>query len=205
MDTLSRADVANIVASEKGRVKHLVHNHNGNHVIQKSIMRINELVRDDCPTAGKDIEEMAASRELLLSSLGVIIDEITESISDLSMHPYGCRVVQRLIEHCSGPQQARVLDSVVVGIPGADGAAAAGLLESLVEHEYGNYVVQRVLAHGRMSDREAAFNVVRSNVLRLSTQKHSSNVVEMMLTYGDADQRHDIVEEMLTVSMPCLW
>ena len=200
MDTLSRTDVANIVASVRGRVKHLVHDHNGNHVIQKSIMRINEFIRDDCPTDGKDDEEQAASRELLLSSLGIIIDEITENISDLCVHPYGCRVVQRLIEHCSGPQRARVLDSVVVGIPGAEGAVAVGLLGSLVEHEYGNYVVQRVLAHGRMSDREAAFESVRSNVLRLSTQKHSSNVVEMMLTYGDADQRRDIVEEMINVS-----
>ena len=38
------------------------------------------------------------------------------------------------------------------------------------------------------------------DVIKLSMQKHSSNVVQMMFTYGDVAQRHQLVEEILNAS-----
>jgi len=181
LDTLSKEEVANIVASVKGKVWQLVHDHNGNHVIQKSITKINEFFLQS-----KGGEE-DATHPLLVSSLDVIIDEVTESIRELSVHPYGCRVVQRLIENCIGDQKARVLDAVL----------REAMFGTLLNHEYGNYVVQRMLAYGREEDRRAIFERLVGNILALSKQKHSSNVVEMMLTYGDAAQRHEIIDEIL--------
>eukprot|EP00571_Detonula_confervacea_P014742 CAMPEP_0172300530 /NCGR_PEP_ID=MMETSP1058-20130122/2595_1 /TAXON_ID=83371 /ORGANISM="Detonula confervacea, Strain CCMP 353" /LENGTH=532 /DNA_ID=CAMNT_0013010331 /DNA_START=270 /DNA_END=1868 /DNA_ORIENTATION=+ len=183
LDTLDREAVANIVASVKGKVWLLVHHHNGNHVIQKSVTKINEFVQAD-----RDQEDNATT-SLLLSSLDIIIDEVASNIKDLSIHPYGCRVVQRLIEHCSGPQMTNVLD----------GISLEGLYSTLINHEYGNYVIQRVLAYGRPSDKEAVFETIitNNNILKLSKQKHSSNVVEMMLTYGNAEQHQRFIEEML--------
>lgn len=181
LDTLDKDDVANIVASVKGKVWLLVHDHNGNHVIQKSVTKINEFFHQS------QGQEESAINSLLLSSLDIIVDEVTDNIKDLSVHPYGCRVVQRLIEYCSGAQKAKVLDSVL----------QEGLLSMLINHEYGNYVVQRILDYGRASDRVAIFDAITTNILKLSKQKHSSNVVEMMLTHGDAEQRHQIIEEIL--------
>mmetsp|Transcript_32043 Transcript_32043/g.61371 ORF Transcript_32043/g.61371 Transcript_32043/m.61371 type:complete len:623 (+) Transcript_32043:337-2205(+) len=181
LDALNKEDVANIVASVKGKVWLLVHDHNGNHVIQKSVTKINEFFHQS------QGQEDTAEHERLLVSLDIIIGEVTNNIKDLSVHPYGCRVVQRLIENCTGEQKAQVLDSISLG----------GLFEVLINHEYGNYVVQRILAYGRVSDRSAIFDAITTNILKLSKQKHSSNVVEMMLTYGDAGQRHAIIEEII--------
>lgn len=183
LDTLGGEDVARIVSSVKGKVWLLVHDHNGNHVVQKAVTKINELFH-----RGSEDDDPAA-RALLASALDVIVDEVVSGISDLSVHPYGCRVVQRLIENCTGEPRDRVLDGVV----------REGLHAKLADHEYGNYVVQRVLAYGRAEDRAAVFDGVRGNVLELSGRKHSSNVVEMMLTYGDVGQRRAIVDEVVDV------
>ncbi len=193
LDTLDKTDVAAIVSSVKGKVWLLVHDHNGNHVIQKSVTKINELFLQSQGGGQEEEEGPSDETRLLLASLDIIVDEVTDNVKDLSVHPYGCRVVQRLIENCSGPQKTRVLDAVL----------EEGLVGMLIDHEYGNYVVQRVLAYGRPSDRVAVYDAIATNILKLSKQKHSSNVVEMMLTYGDAGQRRRIIEEVMNVSAPC--
>ena len=54
----------------------------------------------------------------------------------LSTHQYGCRVVQRLLEHCTmAKQRASVLGEVLRATP------------ALAQDQYGNYVVQHVLQH----------------------------------------------------------
>lgn len=181
LDTLEVEDVASLVGSLKGKVLLLVHDHNGNHVIQKSVTKINEFCQQ-CQN-----EEECTLIALLLDRLDMIILEVTNNIKDLALHPYGCRVVQRLIENCTGAQKTHVLDSILKD----------SLLSMLINHEYGNYVVQRMLTFGRTSDRVAIFDAISTNIVNMSKQKYSSNVVEMMLTYGDIEQRHQIIEEIL--------
>ncbi|KAL7537460.1 hypothetical protein ACHAWF_005775 [Thalassiosira exigua] len=195
LDTLDEEGVANVVLSVKGKVWNLVHDHNGNHVVQKSITKINELLHkrgghleEEEDDDGEEEPSDDPGRDLLLRGLDVVVDEVLDSVQGMSTHPYGCRVVQRLVEHCVGPPKHRVLD----------GLAKDGLFDVLVDHEYGNYVVQRVLAYGREVDRAAVFDAVVADVTKLSRQKHSSNVVEMMLTYGDEDQQRRIVDAILT-------
>lgn len=201
LDTLTKEDVATIVSSIKGKVSLLVHDHNGNHVIQKSVTKINEffyqaeaLKQATVIHTPKGLsreereEESDADHAMLVDSLDIIITEVNASMKDMAIHPYGCRVVQRLIEHSVDPHKDRVLDCIV----------DEGLFGTLINHEYGNYVVQRVLAYGRESDKVAIFDTITSNILKLSKMKHSSNVVEMMLTYGNVEQRHKIVGEILS-------
>ena len=54
-----------------------------------------------------------------------------------------------------------------------------------------------------LTDKAAVFETItkNNNILKLSKQKHSSNVVEMMLTYGDVEQRHQIIDGILNVSL----
>ena len=136
MDTLDKEDAANIVSSIKGKVYLLVHDHNGNHVIQRSIAKINEYV------ALSDLEDHEVDEPTLnnlITALDIIIDEVTTNMKELAKHPYGCRVVQRLIEHSVGEQKVRVLDCVFEG----------DMTNELITHEYGNYVIQRALTYGR--------------------------------------------------------
>jgi len=80
-------------------------------------------------------------------------------VFNLSTHPYGCRIIQRILEHCLPDQ-------------------TLGLLEEMHEHterllhdQYGNYVVQHVLEHGRAEDRSRIVAQVRGKVLPLSQHK----------------------------------
>ena len=184
MDTLPSKEVADIVASMKGKVWLLIHDHHGNHVIQKSITKINELVHQ-----APDQDEV--STEGLMKSLNIILDEVVDSIKELVVHPYGCRVVQRLIENCRGEEKVKILDSVSKGV----------VLNTIISHEYGNYVVQRMLESGSHEDKTAIYDVISTKIVDLSKQKHASNVVEKMLTFGDKSQREAIIDEILDVSI----
>lgn len=64
----------------------LIQDQNGNHVIQKCF----ETIHPD--------------------RLKFITDVVTDKISDLAFHSYGCRVIQRILEH--SPQE-RVSDIVI--------------------------------------------------------------------------------------------
>ncbi len=127
---------------------------------------------------------------LFLDSIDPIIEEIIQSVELLSQHSYGCRAVQRMVEYCIEPHRSKILDSIVA------------CQHSLLCHTYGNYVIQKVLQNGRSSDRDAIFKLITSNnsVIIFSKQKQASNVVEAMLRLGDANQRQQIVQEILNVS-----
>lgn len=77
----------------------------------------------------------------------------------LSTHPYGCRVIQRILEHCNAEQTASILQELHTHT------------EALVQDQYGNYVVQHVLEHGRPEDKTKIIMMVRGKVLALSQHK----------------------------------
>lgn len=80
-------------------------------------------------------------------------------VFSLSTHPYGCRVIQRILEHCTPEQTTPVLEELHQHT------------EQLVQDQYGNYVVQHVLEHGCQEDKSKIVNVVRGKVLTLSQHK----------------------------------
>lgn len=181
LETLPVDNIASIVTELKGKILPLVQCHNGNHVIQKSVTKINDILNQAPNSESK-------GHASLLSCLDMIIDEVSSSMKELTTHPYGCRVVQRLIEYCTGPQKMRVLDAIL---------HENFFNAKLINHEFGNYVVQKVLAYGRPSDKAAIFGAITTNIFKLSMQKHSSNVIEMLVTHGDAKQRQEIIDEMI--------
>ena len=75
------------------------------------------------------------------SRLQFIIDAFQGQVYNLSTHPYGCRVIQRILEHCAAEQTTPVLEELHTNI------------EALIQDQYGNYVVQHVLDRGKMEDK----------------------------------------------------
>ena len=94
-----------------------VKDQNGNHVVQKCI------------------ETVEPSR------LQFIIDAFKGQVFNLSTHPYGCRVIQRILEYCNAEQTNPVLEELHTHI------------EALIQDQYGNYVVQHVLDRGKPEDK----------------------------------------------------
>ena len=103
-----------IVRELEDHVLKCVKDQNGNHLEQKSI----EAVGQSNP-----------------NELCKIIDSFHGEIYKLSTHPYGCRVIQRILEFCVESQTNIVLDELHMKI------------ESLVQDQYGNYSALGSIGH----------------------------------------------------------
>lgn len=62
-----------------------------------------------------------------------IIQSFSGQVYTLSTHPYGCRVIQRILEHCTPEQTAPIL------------AELHQHTDQLIQDQFGNYVIQHVL------------------------------------------------------------
>jgi len=156
-------------------VKELEHNvmkcvkdQNGNHVIQKCIEKVP------------------------LRHVQFIVDAFKGQVFSLATHPYGCRVIQRILEYCNEenpsvrqPQQQPIVDELL------------DCTLRLVQDQYGNYVVQHVLEHGNVNEKKAIIQHLRGQVLQLSQHKFASNVVEKCVQYGPMEDKRLIVDEIL--------
>lgn len=79
-------------------------------------------------------------------------------VYSLATHPYGCRVVQRILERCSLDQVSPLL------------AELHEHTDKLVQDQYGNYVIQHVLDHGSPEDTAAIISRIRGQVGQLEQQ-----------------------------------
>ena len=85
-------------------------------------------------------------------------------IVSLSTHPYGCRVIQRILEHCNSEQTSPILEELHDNI------------DRLVQDQYGNYVIQHVLEHGTYDDKSKIVMQLKGNIVLLSQHKFARQV-----------------------------
>ncbi|KAL9029054.1 MAG: hypothetical protein Q9196_002662 [Gyalolechia fulgens] len=146
------------------QIMRCVKDQNGNHVVQKAIERI--------PA----------------EHIQFIVNAFTGQVHELSKHAYGCRVIQRMLEHCIEPTRSAVLQEL------------HGCAQYLIGDQYGNYVTQHVIEHGREQDRDRIITLVTSNLTNYSKHKFASNVVETCIKFGNAEQRKKIVNILTAVN-----
>uniref|UniRef100_A0A1J3JGI3 Pumilio-like protein 1 n=2 Tax=Noccaea caerulescens TaxID=107243 RepID=A0A1J3JGI3_NOCCA len=115
-----------------------------------------------------------------------IISTFFGQVVTLSTHPYGCRVIQRVLEHCHDPDtQSKVMEEIM------------STVSMLAQDQYGNYVIQHVLEHGKPDERTVIIKELAGKIVLMSQQKFASNVVEKCLTFGGPEERELLVNEML--------
>lgn len=180
LEALGEEDLPRLLMEFHHNVISCIHDQNGNHVIQKCI----EVMSTKAKNALEAGNESQAA--FFNEQIEFVIDDVLGNVQSLSCHPYGCRVLQRILEHCVDSTRERALDEI------------RQCHRALLDDQYGNYVIQHVLKYGRISDRDSILQIVVENgLLRLSKQKFASNVVEKLLNYGTPGQRNSIVREML--------
>ncbi|KAJ1623898.1 armadillo-type protein [Pavlovales sp. CCMP2436] len=138
-----------------------VRDQNGNHVIQKVI---------ECVPANFTIPILGAFEGHALS---------------LAAHSYGCRVMQRVMEHASDAQKATLLKEL---LPHCG---------SLCCDQYGNYVMQHVVQLCPPEPRALVTACVVQRALEYSMHKFASNVVEKCLQYSAPEQREALIQKLL--------
>lgn len=166
-----------LVRELEGNVLKCIKDQNGNHVIQKVIEQV--------------------PPHLVL----FIIETFKGKVYNLATHPYGCRVIQRILEHCASPQKRKMVSDPVIG-PGIEAQLKVlkELLKStlnLVQDQYGNYVVQHILEHGKSEDKEEIMRHLKGKILPLSQHKFASNVIEKCVMYGSYEDRQMILDEII--------
>ncbi|KAF9426385.1 Pumilio 2 [Entomortierella beljakovae] len=153
-----------LVKELDGHVLKCVKDQNGNHVIQKAI---------EC---------------VPVERIQFIMDAFTGQVYSLATHPYGCRVIQRMFEHCADTKTP-LIDELHRYIP------------NLVQDQYGNYVIQHILERGRPSEKSLVISKVLGQVLTLSKHKFASNVVEKCVAYGSKADCQKLIDEVI-ISKP---
>jgi pumilio RNA-binding family len=115
-----------------------------------------------------------------------IIDAFHGQVYSLATHPYGCRVIQRIFENCTNEHES--------------------LLEelhhytfNLIQDQYGNYVIQHVLEHGKPEDKSLVISKVIGQILILSKHKFASNVIEKCVTNGTREERQKMIDEVIQI------
>eukprot|EP01062_Namystynia_karyoxenos_P055092 TRINITY_DN4580_c0_g2_i1.p1 TRINITY_DN4580_c0_g2~~TRINITY_DN4580_c0_g2_i1.p1 ORF type:complete len:902 (+),score=276.81 TRINITY_DN4580_c0_g2_i1:79-2784(+) len=159
-----------LAAELDGHVPRCVTDQNGNHVIQKCIER-------------------------LPNQTTFIATAFVGQIRSLGTHAYGCRVLQRILEHVRAHPHSQL---AMATRPVVDEIIAE--LNSLVMDQNGNYVVQHVLLNGDVAQIQAIVNALRAKIVMLSQHKFASNVVEKVVECASPQERTDIVRLLINHS-----
>lgn len=150
---------AALVGELEHHVSKCVKDQNGNHVIQKAIER--------CAP----------------NTIGFIYESFVGQVCHLSIHPYGCRVIQRCLER---PEWFPTKPTIL-------GELHEKMHNGMISDQYGNYVVQHVVQKGSPQDKGQVFRLVIAGLEGYSKHKFASNVVEKCIEYSDDAWRREIV------------
>eukprot|EP01130_Rhizamoeba_saxonica_P017044 TRINITY_DN807_c0_g1_i1.p1 TRINITY_DN807_c0_g1~~TRINITY_DN807_c0_g1_i1.p1 ORF type:complete len:744 (+),score=139.45 TRINITY_DN807_c0_g1_i1:99-2330(+) len=171
LEVISPEQQSQLVQELEGYVMKCIKDQNGNHVIQKVIEQVPP------------------------NYTQFIVDTFVNKVFQLATHPYGCRVIQRILEHQDEigkkgplsnppPYQTQILKELL------------HCTISLVQDQYGNYVVQHVLKHGRKDEKHQIISQLRGKLLLFSQHKFASNVIEMCVEHGTHEHRQWFIDEI---------
>jgi hypothetical protein len=88
-----------------------------------------------------------------------------------------------MMEYCPEKDQASIIEEL------------HACAQMLITDQYGNYVIQHVIRHGKLDDRNKLIDIVTAQVMTLSKHKYASNVVESVMEVGTYEQRQAIISQ----------
>mmetsp|Transcript_39189 Transcript_39189/g.124566 ORF Transcript_39189/g.124566 Transcript_39189/m.124566 type:complete len:406 (-) Transcript_39189:616-1833(-) len=139
-----------------------------NHVLQKCIVAMR-------PTASQFIID-----ELLCSGTSG-----SSGASQAARHRYGCRIIERLVEHCPPSQVSELVEALV-----SDAVA-------LSRHPYGNYVMQHLLEHGPAAERRRLLKFLEEHASTAGSDCYARAVISKALTHGGREDQVALARALL--------
>uniref|UniRef100_A0A8C7TYM9 Pumilio homolog 1 n=1 Tax=Oncorhynchus mykiss TaxID=8022 RepID=A0A8C7TYM9_ONCMY len=138
---------------------------------------------------------------------------ISEMVRELDGHVLKCVKDQNgnhVVQKCIECVQPHALHFIIDAFKGQVGHChhtdilycVLCLRLDLVEQldQYGNYVIQHVLEHGRAEDKSKIVAEIRGNVLGLSQHKFASNVVEKCVSHASRAERAVLIDEVCSLT-----
>mmetsp|Transcript_36291 Transcript_36291/g.91415 ORF Transcript_36291/g.91415 Transcript_36291/m.91415 type:complete len:320 (-) Transcript_36291:160-1119(-) len=137
-----------------------------------------------CPHANHVIQKCVVV--MAPSLLQVLIDEVMDGkLIQAARHKYGCRVIQRLLEHCPVEQIHELVELLL-----------AEFLE-VSRHAYGIFVVQKLLQHTVEEQRDRLADLVEQHATALALHPHGCAVLGVALEHGSLAERRRLAEMLL--------
>lgn len=135
-----------------------------------------------CPNANHVIQKCITTMKA--ESIQFVIDEITrkgpEATCKVARNQYGCRVLQRLLEHCLTHQVDSLVDDLLTE------------KNRLCMHIYGNYVMRHVLEYAPFAQRHRLAEHVCNRVRELGTDERACAVLCAALAHASREDRKAI-------------
>jgi hypothetical protein len=144
---------------EKDTVLKLYQDPHGNHVL------------------GKMIEVMPPA------NLDFLIRAFEGKAKDVARHQYGCRLLERLIEHCPAAQVETLVMEMLKDDEG----------EKLCRHPYGNFVIQHIFEHGQSAWKAMIVEQIIKTLPTLAKHRTASHVVQKALQHSGEEMQQSLV------------
>lgn len=146
-----------------------------------------------CPHANYVLQKcIVTSRP---QSVQFIIEELMRkgpgSAQQVACHRFGCRILERLLEHCLPEQVADIVNDLL-----SDAVA-------LTTHLYGNYVMQHLLEFGAPETRRRASRLLADSVRDVGLNSYGSAVLLKVLAH--AEQQDQVQLARALVAEPVLF
>eukprot|EP00607_Mallomonas_marina_P008554 CAMPEP_0182418610 /NCGR_PEP_ID=MMETSP1167-20130531/2992_1 /TAXON_ID=2988 /ORGANISM="Mallomonas Sp, Strain CCMP3275" /LENGTH=523 /DNA_ID=CAMNT_0024592889 /DNA_START=42 /DNA_END=1613 /DNA_ORIENTATION=- len=162
----SAHEVSLLVEAFQQSTVRLCTDQNGNHVIQKCLLHF-----------------QPADQSFIFSA-------VTAACVDVCTQRHGCCVVQRCLD-ASRSSQGSIKE---LGAALSDEVVSNAVM--LMQHQYGNYVVQYVMDSYGASEVDRVCILVAPLLVPLSLQKFASNVIEKCLKKGSSEMQTLLVDEL---------
>ncbi|CAE7236823.1 pum2, partial [Symbiodinium sp. CCMP2456] len=117
-------------------------------------------------------------------------EELLGNAARFARHRFGCRIICRLLEHCSSQEGTlRLIDEVL-----EDPAEAL----DLCRHNFGHHVnvVQSILEHGDVRYKELIAEVLRHDLLANASHRSASYVVESALSHCSEKDQQALLQQL---------
>lgn len=139
----------------------------------------------DCRNANHVLQKLISSMRPQASQF--IIDEIRScgSAAYAAQHCFGCRVVERLLEHCTPEQVGPLVEDLLDAGP------------KLCTDQYGNFVVQHVLEFGTDEHKHRMSRIVAGQIASIPGDYHGCSVVSAALTHSLAKDKIMVARSVL--------
>eukprot|EP00418_Pyrodinium_bahamense_P009193 CAMPEP_0179110146 /NCGR_PEP_ID=MMETSP0796-20121207/51393_1 /TAXON_ID=73915 /ORGANISM="Pyrodinium bahamense, Strain pbaha01" /LENGTH=394 /DNA_ID=CAMNT_0020808275 /DNA_START=24 /DNA_END=1209 /DNA_ORIENTATION=- len=149
--------------------------------------RISEALR--CPHANYVLQKCITV--MRPRHLQFIVDEIlfkgAGAVAHVARHKYGCRIIQRLLEHLSAAQLHGLVEGLLV-----DAIATC-------KHPYGNYVMQHLLEHGTARQRHDLIQLLTQHAATVGKDSYACEVVGKAMALGTREDQVSLARALLQV------
>lgn len=139
-----------------------------------------------CPHANFVVQKLFVS--VRPQACQFVLDEILQhgpwAPAHIARHKYGCRIMQRMFEHCRSEQLREIAASLLKE------------MQSLARHPYANYVAQMLVEHGTAAQRSQACQQLEQNAFLMGSDNCASAVVAKALAWSPEEDRCNLARAL---------